>query len=179
MTTRQHLIEQDCMDILGWGVDRVANSTDNEMLDALSKFKRIPPCVPPKIPSLQSVQGDNPTVLPTVAYKSDNSMIDRLRDSIRLKTLCISSDDLLVEDVTLLQTSIERDNHTLTNELNSIRDQLDKKRLTESKKYKIRNLLQKVVHSVGDASDVAHLKEVDVQLSTIKEDIKRLNQALS
>jgi len=177
MTTRQHLIEQDCMDKLGWAVDRVANSSDEEMISALFQFDRLSTSVIPIKPCPRTEKA--PIVSsPMAVHSGDLSIIARIRDSIRLKTLCLSSDDLLIEDATFLQKSIVRDNQTLTDELNSIRDQLDKKRVTESKKFKIRNLLQKVVHSVGGAADMEHLKEVDLQIIVIKEDIKRLNEAI-
>lgn len=40
MTTRQHLIEQECMDKLGWDIARVATATDREMMDALKAHKK-------------------------------------------------------------------------------------------------------------------------------------------
>jgi hypothetical protein len=179
MSSIQQVTEQECMDKLHWDVDRVANASDEEMVYALNMFYKkagkqsaaVPPPPPP-----QSLSA--PSSPPTNTRKSDVHIVGRLRDSIRMKTLCISSDDILAEDIDLLRTSIDSDNQLLKQELNSIRDQLDLKRTEETKKYKIRSLLQKVVHSVGADADIAHLKEVDVQLTMIKENIKRMNNII-
>jgi hypothetical protein len=165
MTTRQHLIEQDCMDKLRWSVDRVADASDEEMIQALTMFDKQstepvsarPPC-PTKTPSTH--------------------IVDRLRESIRMKMYCLDSEDLLPEDADLLGTSIESDKQTLKNELNILRDQIDMKRMEETKKMKILNLLQTVVQSVGGVQDVSHLKEVTSQLATIKSSIKQLKQLI-
>jgi hypothetical protein len=39
MTTRQHLIEQDCMDKLKWSVEQVAYANEDEMMSALLKWE--------------------------------------------------------------------------------------------------------------------------------------------
>ena len=105
-------------------------------------------------------------------------MVELLRESIRMKTSCITSDDLLMEDENLLQSSIDTDKQTLKNELNALRDQIDEKRIEETKKTKILNLLQNVVESVGGVDDVQHLKEVLVKLASIKATIKRLQKLI-
>jgi hypothetical protein len=169
MTTRQHLIEQDCMDRLHWTVDRVAAASDEEMIQALTMLDKQP--TEPAPPRPQS---------PVVCLKKTPSthIVDRLRESIRMKMYCLTSDDLLQEDSDLLGTSIESDKQTLQNELNSLRDQIDVKRIEENKKMKIITLLQTVVQSVSGVDDVLHLKEATSQLAVIKSCIKQLKQLI-
>jgi hypothetical protein len=170
MTTRQHLIEQDCMDKLRWSVDRVASASDEEMIQALTTFdKQLPPPPP---------QSDSPRPMSPPIATGITHIVERLRESIRMKTSCITSDDLLTEDEDLLRSSIDTDKQTLQNELDTLRDQIDEKRIEETKKTKILNLLQTVVQSVGGTDDVLHLKEVVVQLAAIKAAIKRLKKLI-
>ena len=175
MSSVQHVTEQECMDKLQWGIERVANASDEEMIYALDMFYKNAanqpiPSPPPQSPSTP------PSPTPTNPRGNDVHIVGRLRDSIRMKTQCIASEDILEEDISLLHTSIDNDNQLLKHELNSIRDQLDLKRTEETKKYKIRSLLQKVVHSVGADADIEHLKEVDVQLTMLKDDIRRMKK---
>ena len=168
MTTRQHLIEQDCMDKLRWTVDRVAAASDEEMIQALTMFDK--QTLPPR--------PDSPRPMTPPAKTCSTHIVERLRESIRMKTSCITSDDLLMEDEDLLRSSIDTDKQTLKNELNVLRDQIDEKRIEETKKNKILNLLQAVVQSVGGVDDVLHLKEVVVQLAAIKATTKRLKKLI-
>ena len=155
------------MDKLRWSVDRVADASDEEMIHALTMFDKQSP---------EPVSARPP---PSQATKTPSThIVDRLRESIRMKMYCVDSEDLLPEDADLLGTSIESDKQTLKNELNILRDQIDMKRMEETKKMKILNLLQTVVQSVGGVQDVSHLKEVTSQLATIKSSIKQLKQLI-
>ena len=158
------------MDKLRWSVDRVADASDEEMIQALTMFdKQSTEPVSARPPPSQAIC---PTKTPST------HIVDRLRESIRMKMYCVDSEDLLPEDADLLGTSIESDKQTLKNKLNILRDQIDMKRMEETKKMKILNLLQTVVQSVGGVQDVSHLKEVTSQLATIKSSIKQLKQLI-
>ena len=165
MTTRQHLIEQDCMDKLHWNVERVALSSDDEMIQALAKFE-----------SLDTPASSPERILPT--KPSEIHLVERLRDVITMKTVCIASNDLLDEDADFLRVSIDRDTQTLKSAMASLMDQVDCQRIQENKKCKIRTLLQTVVNSVGGTDDAIHLKEVDRQILVIKENIQEMRRII-
>jgi hypothetical protein len=183
MTTRQHLIEQDCMDRLGWSIEHVAGASDTEMLNALTLFESEPRVlfdavpVPAPLPLISREVSLPPPVPPPVSRSGDEGhLVVRLRESIRLKTVCITSNELLTEDIALLKRSIVKDNESLQEECEVVRDQLDRKQTEETKKHKIRSLLQKVVDSVGGVDDSAHLSEVVAQLLVLRQEIQNLKQ---
>jgi hypothetical protein len=145
------------MDKLGWSIERVAHATDEEMIKGLSQFETKTVVEPEN--SLQSRPKTNEKTV---------HVVDRLREAIYLKTTYISSEDLLQEDHILLKLSVDKDKQALAKALTSIRDQMNQKRTEETKKTKLRILLQKVVLSVGGVDDVTHLAEVDSQLLSLK-----------
>lgn len=176
MTTRQHLIEQDCMDRLGWSIDKVATSTDTDMIQALSRFE-------------QNKRKEHQENIPnnevhekkvTTEHRSpcETHIIAKLRDSIQLKSSCLSSTDILDEDKVLLHASISKDKQTLENELNVIRDRLDSKRIIESQKQRVRTILQKTVQSLGTPEDESHLQLVESCLRDIRDEIVNLKKIL-
>jgi hypothetical protein len=175
MTTRQHLIEQDCMDNLKWSVERVARSSDDEMIQALAHFESSNTAHNRRASTHQNVV-PIPTMLPVLNKKCELHLVERLRDAINMKTVCIASNDLMDEDTACLRASLDRDNQSLENALSVLMDQMNCQRIQETKKCKIRTLLHHVVNSVGGVDDVAHLKEVDRQLVEIKENIQGLRK---
>jgi hypothetical protein len=173
MTTRQHLIEQDCRDKLKWSVEQVARSSDDEMIQALSACESSYTAQNRRVSPQHNVVPTS--IMPPVQTKTcDVHLVERLRESINMKTVCIASDDLMEEDNKFLLASLDRDNKSLKTALDAIMDQIDVQRIQETKKCKIRSLLHHVVNSVGGMDDVVHLKEVDRQLVVIKENIQGL-----
>ena len=175
MTTRQHLIEQDCMDKLKWSVERVARSSDDEMIQALSLSESSNTTPTRRAPPPHTIV-PIPTIVPVQTKRCEVHLVERLREAINMKTVCIASDDLLDEDTEFLRASLDRDNKSLKNALAALMNQIDCQRVQETKKCKIRTLLHHVVNSVGGVDDVAHLKEVDRQLVVIKENIQELRR---
>jgi hypothetical protein len=104
----------------------------------------------------------------------DIPMVSRLRESIRLKRVCIASEDILSEDVVRLNTSIERDVRCLRDELAAVQDEIDVHTVEEAKKYKIQNVLRKVLQSVGGPDDILHMQEVERQLCCLQDRIQAL-----
>ena len=196
MTTRQHLMEQDCMDQLGWGVHRVANATDEEMLFALKNWRKkssreiVVPVVLPKESVVEKqicqegVSRRDPVVLPRQnmaekpIHQKEVYRVDKLRECIRLKVLCMTSEDLLEDDINLLKVSVRNDNLLLEQELNAIRDQIDVKRTEESKKVRVRDLMHKCTQSVGGKEDLLYLATIDGQLLCIQKEVETLGALL-
>jgi hypothetical protein len=199
MTTRQHLIEQDCLDKLGWDLVRVANATEDEMIRSLTHFETqhtVSPAMSPSRPvdtswnstptpsigtldlSAISVFAPSSPTIPPRTKTTESHIVIRLRESIRLKTLCVSADDILTEDYMRVKASLDRDEQCLKTELDAIRDEIDVYRISEAKRSKIQQVLQKVIQSVGGQEDRLHLQEVDSHLIQLKERIHSLNALL-
>ena len=150
------------MEKLHWSVEQVAESSEREMLDALSattivKIKSKPPTAvhPPPSPGPHTV--------------------DTLRSSIRLKKQCMTSGTILEEDVDRLRMSTEASERMLQSELVALRAQLAQKQDEDTKKQTVRNLLLSVVPS---CEDVEHLKILEEQITQIHGDIHHLTTTI-
>jgi hypothetical protein len=110
---------------------------------------------------------------------SDIPMVSRLRESIRLKRLCISSNDILPEDVLRLKTSIERDTLCLREGIDALQHEIDSHLVDEVKKHKIQDVLHKVLQSVGGQDDILHMQEVETQLSWLQDRIQTLSELMN
>lgn len=187
-TTRQQMIEHDCMDKLHWSIQKVAASSERAMMEALSNasFQRrmVTPIAPSsmfpftiKPPDAPVIHRPSTPILiqPHTEVPPTPHTVDTLRSSIRLKTQCMTSGDILDEDADRLRISIETSTRMLQSELSSLRAQVVQKQSEESKKQTVRHLLLSIVPS-GD--DVAHLKALEEQISQIHTDIQHLSTSI-
>jgi hypothetical protein len=102
-------------------------------------------------------------------------IVSRIRESIRLKRVCIEFDDILDEDLLRLKESIERDSLRLDQELDAVQDEIDIHVVDEAKKYKIRGVLRTVIQSVGGPDDLLHMQQVEKQLQWLHDRIQTLS----
>ena len=169
MSTRQDLIERDCMDRLGWDVHRVAMATEEEMLRALAEFEsRRSPVASTHPPAPKSVQADCP----------DLQLVHNLRESLRMKTMHLQSGDVMDDDVDRLRTSANRTQQRLDSVVAALRKRLGGVRAEEKKKRQLHTLLQHVVQSVGDEDDRAHMNATHKRLTELADEVDRLAAVL-
>ena len=192
MTTRQDLIEQDCMDRLGWDVSRVAAATEEEMVRALSEHDRgrgarvrspSPVAVSPLLlpPSVHA----SPRVaeLPRAAAcpgptDPEIRRVHSLRESLRMKSAYLQSVEVLDDDMGRLRESVHRTHQQLAVVLAALRKRLAAVRAEEHQKRQLHALLAHVVQSVGDDDDRTHLHSVHTRLTALGEEGERLVVAL-
>jgi len=186
-------MEEECRDKLRWDVHKIAKSTPDTMIRALAqKASELQLQVPLELPG--PIQTATPTLVDSPHHSNPSSdslaggvlppilgPIDRiasLRANIRIKRQGLSVGDLLDEDVRFLRGSLDRDRHHLGHELATLQAYISARKLEESKKQQMRNLLQKVLQSVQAEEDVECLKTVELSLVYLHAEIIRLTNIL-
>ena len=157
MKTQQHLLEEECMDKLGWTVTQTARSTDTEMIAALQAGTVV--CRP------------RHCVVP-VQTSTDAHLMTRLASTIRTRLNYLNTADLTEENRAYLQNAVDRDKRRLRQELASARTSLDCKRKTETQKNGMRDLLQQG----ADDGDVLYLDNLTKQIHALSTDIATLTK---
>ena len=166
MTTRQHLIEQDCMDKLGWDINRVAVTSEDEMVRALCDYEKS-----------NTFVHDTPKKLPTNSdthMTSDIDMVRTIRNHIRQKTDFLSSGQCMPDDAEILKSSIVEDQENIENMVTRLKSQLDSKLTEQNKRLKLYTLLRKLSINKTSKQDVKHMKSLEKVLDVLSGDIDEL-----
>jgi hypothetical protein len=177
MTTRQHLIEQDCMSKLNWSVERVAYAKEDEMIGALLQWENnrsiktmspvsveqrgsitekeilpehsitIPPIVTALSFTAQREQSGGTYVEQSV--ESHVLTIQKLRTIKNMKEEYITLSDAIPEDRKLFLDSMQKDQQKLEQSITFVTATLEIARNDVQKKQQVRTLLRQVMNMNG------------------------------
>lgn len=182
MSTRQHLIEQECMDKLGWDISKVASATDKEMVTALQNFKRPKPVEKIETKPI-TFQQPVKNIYKPISYNENQEVgrhnIQRLRQQIEKKLKFIQSNDGPDDDIALLRTSIEKDKTSLENMIQSVQRDITTKEELIRKKRNTKELLESFrIDGTLNNDDEKHILLVTGQLQTIQSELDQYKSLL-
>ena len=160
MKTQQHILEEECMDKLGWTVVQTARSTDAEMIAALQAGTVV--CRP----SLSILPGPGSGI----RTNTDTHLLTRLASTVCTRLEYLNKADMVDTDRAYLLGAVDRDKRRLHQELVSARASIDHKRKTETQKNSMRDLLAQG----ADDGDVTYLEELTKQIHILSTDITTL-----
>jgi hypothetical protein len=197
MSTKQHVIESECMDKLGWNISRVATATDTEMIEALRNYSQqiVIEKVVPSNPTAQEVVPSNPTaqevvpsnqtaqeVVPSnpttekLEPEHHHHKIQLLRKQINKKSEFICSDGGFDDDMDVFKISIQKDKTLLDSMVKSVQHNINLKKEMITRKRKTEDLLISFRDN-GTSNDdddklllliQRQLPEIEVEMNTLK-----------
>ena len=169
-STKQHLIEQECMDKLGWELSQVASASDNEMMKALREYKN-------GVKRQQRVTPVKTEGLPTEIAPLSNVRL--IKSQIDRKNEFISSDVGYEDDVKVFKESIEKDKAVLRSLIESIKDAIMKKDDKIKRKRTTLNLLTSFRETgTSNNADERHLASIEKQLTNLETELNELRLSI-
>jgi len=176
MTTRQHLIEQDCMDKLGWDIHQVAVSSDEDMIRALCEHENIEKQT--TTISEHTYDADTHHVNKSDSV-SELNMVRTIRNHILQKNEFLTSGQCMPDDAEILKSSILEDQEYMENLVSRLKVILESKMMEHTKRSKLYNLLRKLSINTVGSKDTEHMKTLEKVLRKLSSDIDELKSVIS
>lgn len=180
MSTKQHLIEQECMDKLGWDISQVAQASDKEMIIALQNFKKPKPINTNNItPPVEKPFEFSESIISHEKQDIGRHHIQLLKQQIDKKLKFIHSNDGSDDDIALFRTSIEKDKTVLGTITQSIQQDIMLKEELIRKKRSTKELLESFrVDGTLNNDDEQHILLIQGQLHTIQSELDECRNLL-
>lgn len=178
MTTRQHLIEQDCLDKLGWDMSRIASASDKEMRTALVEFElslHNPVTMPETPPPSPHQKEMSRSLSPPTHHHNAVTDIRARKKQIGTKRRYINAVDSLSDDIELFRASIRADETVLQQELECVQGQIHDHNNTIQKKRNVQNMIMSFIASgTSSDDDRHHLEKTTRQIEQLQHLVSEL-----
>ena len=170
MTTRQHLIENDCLDRLGWTVHQVAQATEAQMIEALAAHAE-------RKPSTQRGRPPNtePPDLPT--GELDLEALLPLQEILQMKAAYLSTAaQVMPDDAVRLEQSIRSDQAQLDELRAKLEALCTTKRTEMGQRQHVLKLLESTDKRLRREEDVQHMRALREQIAALQQSLQDLNK---